>query len=196
MSGLESDTIGGFNALLKEQQGVIGEAKVTTVLFDDQYELLHDRVDVMQVAPLSAKDYTVRGSTALLDAIGRTIKRIRTIQKNTAKENRADKVMFVIITDGAENASHKYSAGRIKRRVEKMKNKYGWEFVFIGANMDAITEAGKIGISADRAGNYRADAAGTGMAFQIASAAFTGYRTGKSLSGLFNIKGVRHKNGR
>ena len=184
MGGLESDTIGGFNAMLKEQQAVEGEAVVTTVLFDDKYELLHDRIDIRAVAPLTDKDYTVRGSTALLDALGRTIQKIRAAQKHTAENYRAEKVLFVIITDGQENASREYSAERIKTRIERQKQNYGWEFVFFGANMDAVMEAGKLGIGVDRAQNYCADAIGTSMAYTAMSAFSTAYRGGKPFSGL------------
>lgn len=190
MGGLESDTIGGFNAMLKEQQAVEGDAVVTTVLFDDEYELLHDRIDIRAVAPLTDKDYTVRGSTALLDALGRTIQKIRAVQKHTDEKYRAEKVLFVIITDGQENASREYSAQRIKTRIEHQKQKYGWEFVFFGANMDAVMEAGKLGIAADRAQNYRADAIGTSTAYTAMSAFSTAYRGGKSFSGSGSPIGV------
>ena len=178
MGGIESDTIGGFNAMLKEQLAVEGEAIVTTVLFDDKYELLHDRIDIRAVAPLTDKDYTVRGSTALLDAIGRTIHKIRAAQQHTDENYRAEKVLFVIITDGQENASREYSAERVKTRIEYQKQKYGWEFVFFGANMDAIMEAGKLGIAADHAQNYCADAIGTSVAYAAMSAFSTAYRGG------------------
>ena len=184
MEGLESDTIGGFNAMLKEQQAVEGDAVVTTVLFDDKYELLHDRIDIRAVAPLTDKEYTVRGSTALLDALGRTIHKIRTVQEHTAENYRAEKVLFVIITDGQENASCEYSAERIKTRIERQKQKYGWEFVFFGANMDAVMEAGKLGIAADRAQNYCADSLGTSVAYTAMSAFSTAYRGGKPFHGL------------
>lgn len=190
MGGLESDTIGGFNAMLKEQQAVEGEAIVTTVLFDDKYELLHDRIDIRAVAPLTDKDYTVRGSTALLDALGRTIHKIRAAQKHTAENYRTEKVLFVIITDGRENASREYSAEHIKTRIERQKQKYGWEFVFFGANMDAVMEAAKLGIAADRAQNYRADATGTSAAYTAMSAFSTTYRGGKPLAGLSAPTGV------
>jgi len=190
MGGLESDTIGGFNAMLKEQQAAPGEAVVTTVLFDDQYELLHDRIDIQAVAPLTDKDYTVRGSTALFDAVGKTIKKIRAAQKHTAKEYQADKVLFIIITDGYENASRKYTADQIKERITHQKEKYGWEFIFLGANMDAIMEAGKIGIAADRAQRYNADSSGTASAWGAMSETSTAFRTGKGLNGWADaIKG-------
>lgn len=178
MSGLEDDTIGGFNTMLKEQQSVEGEAVVTTVLFDDQYELLHDRINIQAIAPLTREDYTVRGSTALLDAIGMTIHEIRKAQRATREEFRAEKVMFIIITDGHENASRHYTADMIKERIEHQKEKYGWEFIFFGANMDAIAEAGKIGIAADRTQNYHADAPGTQSAYSAMSAMSTAFRTG------------------
>ena len=177
MEGLESDTIGGFNAMLREQQTVEGEATVTTVLFDDQYELLHDRINIKAISPLTVNDYTVRGSTALFDALGKTINKIREVQKRTADEYKAEKVMFIIITDGMENASSEYSADRLKRRIQHQREKYGWEFVFFGANMDAVMEAGRIGISADRAQNYQADSIGTHNAYSAMSVISTSYRS-------------------
>ena len=170
MAGLEKDTIGGFNAMLKEQAELEGEARVTTVLFDNQYRLLHDRIDIRAVAPLTEKDYRVGGGTALLDAIGRTIKKIRAVQKQTAEEYRAEKVLFVIITDGEENSSRKYSAEQIKECIEHQKEKCGWEFVFFGANMDAVLEASKLGIAAEFARGWLANAAGTAMAYNDMSA--------------------------
>ena len=184
MGGLESDTIGGFNAMLKEQQAVEGEAVVTTVLFDDKYELLHDRIDIRAVSPLTEKNYTVGGNTALLDALGKTIRKIRDVQEHTAENYRAEKVLFIIITDGEENASREYSAERIKARIEYQKQKYGWEFVFFGANMDAVLEAEKLGISAEYAQNYRADASGTSTAYSAISAISTAYRGAPSLGAI------------
>lgn len=180
MSGLEEDTIGGFNAMLQEQQVVEGEAFLTTVLFDDRYELLYDHVDIQRVAPLTRDDYTVRGSTALLDAIGMTIHKIKKIQRSTSEESRAEKVLFLIITDGQENASRHYTVDMIKERIEHQKQKYGWEFIFFGANMDAIAEAAKIGIAADRARNYSADACGTQSAYTAMSAISSAFRSGGS----------------
>ena len=189
MEGLEKDTIGGFNSMLKEQQAVEGEAVVTTVLFDNRYELLHDRIDIRAVSPLTEKNYTVGGNTALLDALGRTIHKIRAVQKHTAEKYRAEKVLFVIITDGQENASREYSAESIKTRIERQKEKYGWEFVFFGANMDAVMEAGKLGIGADRAQNYCADAIGTSVAYTAMSAFSTAYRGGKPFDGVSDPEG-------
>lgn len=184
MAGLEEDTIGGFNAMLKEQQNLAGEAVVTTVLFDNQYELLHDRINIRAMAPLERKDYTVRGSTALLDAVGLTIRKIRKVQENTKEEFRAEKILFVIITDGQENASKYYTFDMVKERVERQKTEFGWEFIFFGANMDAILEAGKIGVAADRARNYCADASGTQAAYAAISAMSTAFRTENPVPGV------------
>ena len=140
MGGLESDTIGGFNSLLEKQKKVEGKCSLTTVLFDHDYELLHDRINIQAVSPLTEKDYYVRGSTALLDAVGRTISKIEHVQETTAEEYRAGKVMFVIITDGMENASREYTTKKVKSMIEAEKEK-GWEFVFLGANMDAVETA-------------------------------------------------------
>ena len=184
MDGLGKDTIGGCNSMLKEQQAVEGEAVVTTVLFDNRYELLHDRIDIRAVSPLTEKNYTVGGNTALLDALGKTIRKIRDVQEHTAENYRAEKVLFIIITDGEENASREYSAERIKARIEYQKQKYGWEFVFFGANMDAVLEAEKLGISAEYAQNYRADASGTSTAYSAISAISTAYRGAPSLGAI------------
>ena len=189
MDGLESDTIGGFNAMLKEQKSVAGEALMTTVLFSDQYEVLHDRIDIRKVEPLTENDYRVRGNTALLDAVSKTIHNINEAQKYTAENDRAENVLFVIITDGYENASREYSAEHIKAMIERQKEKCGWEFVFFGANMDAVMEAGKLGIGAERAKNYCADAVGTNMAYTAMSAFSTAFRGGKLFDGLSDPKG-------
>ena len=167
MSGLESDTIGGFNSMLQKQKAVDRECRITTVLFDNNCELLHDRIDICAVSAMTAKEYKVGGSTALLDAIGRTIHKISNVQKNTAAEYRAEKVMFVIITDGEENASREYSAEKVKARIEHQKSKYGWEFVFLGANINAVETAGRFGISANRAMDYVPDAKGTALNFNV-----------------------------
>jgi len=169
MSGLESDTIGGYNALLKKQKEGPGDAIVTTVLFDDNYELLHDRINVKGIRPITEKEYFVCGCTALLDAIGKTINKIGNVQRNTNEEHRADKVMFIITTDGMENASNEYNYEKIKKMVECQKEKYGWEFIFIGANIDAISTAAKFGISSDRAANYNADGEGTRLNYEAVS---------------------------
>ncbi len=166
MSGLESDTIGGFNSMLEKQRGVDGDCRITTALFDNNYTLLHDRIDIRAVSPMTNKEYFVGGSTALLDAIGRTIHKLVSVQRNTAEDYRADKVMFVIITDGEENSSREYSADKIKAMIEHEKERYGWEFIFLGANMDAVKTAGRFGINADRAVDYVPDERGTQLNFE------------------------------
>ena len=169
MAGLESDTIGGFNSMLSKQKTLDGECRITTVLFDNRYELLHDRIDIRAVSPMTEKEYQVGGSTALLDAIGRTIHKLIGVQKNTAEEYRAEHVMFVIITDGEENASREYSAQKVKAMIEEEKEKFGWEFIFLGANIDAVETAGRFGIAADRAVDYVPDSAGTELNFRAMS---------------------------
>lgn len=169
MAGLESDTIGGFNAMLQKQRALEGECRITTVLFDNRYELLHDRIDIRAVSPMTEEEYQVGGSTALLDAIGRTIHKLVGVQRNTAEEYRAEKVMFVIITDGAENASREYSTPKIRSMIEHEKETYGWEFLFLGANIDAVETAGRFGIVPDRAVDYVPDSMGTELNFQAMS---------------------------
>lgn len=169
MSGLESDTIGGYNAMLKKQKKEPGEAIITTVLFDDSYEILHDRINLRGVAPITEKEYYVRGCTALLDAIGRTINKIVNVQKHTRESERAEHVMFVITTDGMENASHEFSYEKVRSMIEKQKEKYGWEFIFLGANIDAVATAERFGISSDRATNYNADSEGTLLNYEVIS---------------------------
>lgn len=176
MGGLEHDTIGGCNAMLEKQKAVDGECRITTVLFDNNYELLHDRIDIRAVSPVTEKEYYVGGSTALIDAIGRTIHKIGSAQKHTADEYRAEKVMFVIITDGYENSSRVYSAKRVKNMIERQKERYGWEFIFLGANIDAVETASRYGISANRVQNYCADSAGTELNFLVMSEAATSFR--------------------
>lgn len=166
MSGLEGDTIGGYNAMLEKQKKVEGEALVTTVLFDDQYELLHDRINLRGVAPITNKIYYVRGSTALLDAIGKTIDKIGHAHKHTAYKEVPEKTIVVITTDGQENASHEYSLGRIKSMIEHQKERYGWEFLFLGANIDAVNTAGSFGIAPTRAAQYHADRRGMKVSYE------------------------------
>ena len=161
MSGLEADTIGGFNAMIEKQKKEDGEALISTVLFDNVSEVIHDRVDVQNIKPLTDRDYTVRGCTALLDAIGGAIHHIGNIHKYARAEDVPEHTLFVITTDGMENASRHYNAERIKQMIERQKARYGWEFLFLGANIDAVETAGHFGIGADRAVNYHADSAGT-----------------------------------
>jgi uncharacterized protein YegL len=167
MSGLETDTIGGYNSMLEKQKAVEGECRITTVLFNNYFELLHDRIDIKAVSPVTEKEYQAGGSTALLDAIGMTIGKIINAQKHTSDNYRAEKVMFVVITDGMENSSREYSAERVKELIERQKKEYGWEFIFLGANIDAVETAGRFGISADRAQNYHADSKGVELNFQV-----------------------------
>lgn len=170
MGGLESDTIGGYNSMLAKQKQEKGEVTVTTVLFDDRYELLHDRIGIQDISPITDREYYVRGCTALVDAIGLTIQKISSVQNHTIPEKRAEKVVFVIITDGMENASREYSARQVKAMVEKQK-RAGWEFLFLGANIDAVTTAEGFGIGADHAVNYHADAKGTALNYKAVSEA-------------------------
>lgn len=177
MSGLESDTIGGYNSLLDKQKQEDGECIITTVLFDDKYELLHDRINIKGIIPITDKEYFVRGSTALLDAVGRTIDKIGNAQKHTAEEERAEKIMFVITTDGMENSSREYGYDKVRKMIERQKEKYRWEFIFLGANIDAVETAARFGISADRAANYHADSEGTQLNYKVVSEVVSGFRT-------------------
>lgn len=182
MSGLEDDTIGGYNAMLKKQQGEEGEAFVTTVLFDDDYEILHYRTNIKGIKGITEKEYYVRGSTALLDAIGKTINKIVNATKHTSKEHQADKVIFVITTDGMENASREYDNRKIKNMIEHQKNRYNWEFIFLGANIDAISTARDLGINEDRAVNYHADSEGTLLNYNVVSEAIINLRSNKEVN--------------
>jgi uncharacterized protein YegL len=185
MAGLETDTIGGFNGMLRDQQKLEGECRITTVLFDNQYELLHDRIDIRAVRPISDKEYQVGGYTALLDAVGKTIKKMDRVQKNTAAEYRASKVMFVIITDGEENASREYASDEIKGMIEAQK-KQDWEFIFLGANIDSVETAKNFGISADRAQDFHADKEGVELNFEVMSNAIKSVRIEQKLDSNWN----------
>lgn len=176
MAGLEEDTIGGFNAMLAKQKKEPGYAVVTTVLFDDKYEVLHDRINIKDIRPITDKEYYVGGSTSLLDAVGKTIYKIGNAQKYTIEEARAGKVLVVITTDGMENSSQEYGYDKIKQMIERQKEKYGWEFIFLGANIDAVSTAARFGIHADRAANYVADSEGTNLNYQAVSSAVSDLR--------------------
>ncbi len=169
MSGLEADTIGGFNSLLEKQKKVEGEAYISTVLFSNFSEVIHDRANIKDIAPLTEKDYCVGGMTALIDAIGGEIKHIGNIHKYARKEDVPEHTMFVIMTDGMENASRLYSSDEVKRMIEHQKEKYGWEFLFLGANIDAVETARQFGISEDRAVDYKCDSQGTQLNYQVVS---------------------------
>lgn len=181
MSGLEKDTIGGYNAMLEKQKKEPGEAIVTTVLFDDRFELLHDRINLRGIAPITEQEYYVRGSTALLDAIGKTISKIGNVQKHTDEEERAGQVMFVITTDGMENASREFSYDRVRMMIEHQKEKYGWEFIFLGANIDAASTAERFGISKDWAADYHPDSQGTALNYEVISETVSCLRSSRPL---------------
>lgn len=182
MAGLEKDTIGGFNSMLTKQKAEAGQCRVTTVLFDNRYTLLHDRIDIRAVSPITEKEYCVGGSTALLDAIGRSIKKIVDVQRSTAEEYRAEKVIFIIITDGEENSSREYGADAVRKLISKEKERYGWEFLFLGANIDAVETAGRIGISADQAAEYVPDPKGTALNYAVMCEAVSEFRSTGRLS--------------
>ena len=169
MSGLEADTIGGYNSLLKKQRKEVGDATVTTVLFDDKYEIIHDHAAIKKVKDITNREYFARGSTALLDAVGKTINHVGNRHKNALDNEVPGKTMVVIITDGYENASREFKLPQVKQMIERQKEKYGWEFLFLGANIDAVSTAAGFGISADRAVTYEADAEGTRMNFETVS---------------------------
>lgn len=181
MSGLESDTIGGFNAMLAKQKRLDGDCRVTTVLFDHEYSLLHDRADVQAVTPITEREYAVGGSTALLDAVGRTINKIDNALRNTAVEYRPDKVVFVIITDGAENASVEYNLRQVRQMIRRQSEGGNWNFLFLGANIDAVEAAASIGIEAKRAANFRADSAGVKKNFNVLDEVICSFRNCKSM---------------
>lgn len=182
MAGLERDTIGGFNSMLEKQQKSPGEAVITSVLFDDEYEILHDRINIKGVKPITKKEYYVRGSTAFLDAMGNTINKIINVQRNTSEAEKAGKVMFVITTDGLENSSTEYNYNKVKAMIKRQKERYGWEFIFLGANIDAVEEAAKFGISEDRAVNYHNDSEGTRLNYEVVSETVSCFRQNKSIS--------------
>ena len=181
MAGLEGDTIGGFNAMIQKQRKEPGEALVSTVLFDNDCEVIHDRVDIQRIEPMTDHEYYVRGCTALLDAVGGAIHHIGNVHKYAREEDRPEKTLFVITTDGMENASRKYSYDRLKTMIERQKEKYGWEFLFLGANINAAKEAARFGISADRAANYHADSKGTAVIYEAVSEAVCSVRASRPM---------------
>lgn len=176
MSGLEADTVGGFNAMIAKQKKESGEALISTVLFDDESVVIHDRVPVQNIAPMTERDYYVRGRTALLDAIGGAIHHIGNVHKYARTEDVPEHTLFVITTDGMENASRRYDSERVKQMIERQKARHGWEFLFLGANIDAVETAGRFGIGADRTVNYHADRAGTQLNYEVLSEAVSAVR--------------------
>ena len=188
MAGLEKDTIGGFNAMIEKQKKEKGECLVSTVLFDNTSEVLHDRVKLSEIRPMNEDEYYVRGCTALIDAIGGAIHHIGNVHKYARKEDVPEHTMFIITTDGMENASHRYSSEDVKRMIERQKSKYGWEFLFIGANIDAVETAARYGIEKNRAVDYRADREGTAVLYSAVSDAVCEIRNHKAVSGSWRKK--------
>lgn len=177
MSGLEKDTIGGFNSMLEKQRKEPGDAVVSTVLFDNETEVIHDRVVIADVPNLTDKEYFVRGCTALLDAVGGAIHHIGNVHKYARKEDVPEKTLFIITTDGMENASHHYTYDKVHHMIERQKERYGWEFLFLGANIDAAAEAKRFGIDESMAANYHCDEVGTVLNYEVISEAITSVRT-------------------
>ena len=182
MAGLEADTIGGFNAMIEKQKKQDGECYVSTVLFDNVSEVLHDRVKLSDIKPMTDKEYTVRGSTALIDALGGAIHHIGNVHKYARNEDVPEHTIFVITTDGMENASRRYTSEKVKEMIERQKERYGWEFLFIGANIDAVETAAQYGIEKDRAVNYHADEMGTQILYKSVSKMVGSVRAGCSIS--------------
>ena len=180
-AGLESDTIGGFNALIEKQKKEAGEAFVSVVLFDSECEVIYDRVDVKKIEPMTDRQYYVRGCTALLDAVGGAVKHIANVHKYAREEDKPGRTLFVITTDGLENASRRCSAEEVKRLVKRQQEEYGWEFLFLGANIDAVTTASHFGIRADRAVRYNSDHTGTALNYEVVSEAVCRVRAGAPL---------------
>ena len=188
MAGLEKDTIGGFNAMIEKQRSEAGEAIISTVLFDNFTEVIHDRVALHSVPRLTEKEYYVRGCTALLDAVGGAIHHIGNVHKYAREEDRPEKTIFVITTDGFENASRRYSYEKVREMITRQKDKYGWEFLFLGANIDAAREAARFGISEDRAANYHADHIGTGVVYEAVSETVCNFRASRPMQANWKQK--------
>ena len=182
MAGLESDTIGGFNSMVEKQKKEPGEALLSVVLFDDRSEVIYDRADIKKAEPMTDSQYYVRGCTALLDAVGEAIHHIGNVHKYAREEDRPAKTVFVITTDGMENASRRYSAEQVKKMIEHEKEKYGWEFLFLGANIDAVETAGRFGIDSSRAVRYHSDRRGTRLNYETVGKAMSTLRCGAALA--------------
>ena len=184
MSGLESDTIGGYNSMIEKQKKEVGEALISTVLFDGQTDVLHDRVPLDKISPITEKEYYVRGSTALLDAVGGAIHHIGNVHKYAREEDVPEKTLFIITTDGMENSSRKYSYDKVKKMIEKQKEKYHWEFIFLGANIDAVGVADRFGVDRQHAVRYECDSAGTALNFQVMNKMVSCARGAKSAKAM------------
>lgn len=182
MHGLEADTIGGFNSMIEKQKKETGEALVSTILFDNAAEVIHDRVSLKDIRKLTSRDYCVKGCTALLDAVGGAIHHIGNIHKYARPEDVPEHTLFIITTDGMENASRRYSSMEVKKMITRQKEKYGWEFLFLGANIDAVETAAGFGIGADRAVNYRADSQGTQLNYEVLGDAVSAVRQSAPLT--------------
>ena len=181
MGGLEADTIGGFNGMIEKQKREDGEAYVSVVLFDDVSEVIYDRVNIHKVEPMTDRQYYVRGCTALLDAVGRAIHHIGIVHRYARTEDVPEKTLFIITTDGMENASREYSYERVRHMIEKQKEKYGWEFIFLGANIDAAREAERFGIHRSRAVRYENDCIGTRINYSVMSDVVSRARSAESV---------------
>ena len=180
MMGLEADTIGGFNAMIEKQKKEAGEALVSTVLFDNDAQVIHDRVPLDRIPALTEKEYFVRGCTALLDAVGGAIHHIGNVHKYAREEDRPEKTLFVITTDGMENASRSYTAEQIRQQIEQQKEQ-GWEFLFLGANIDAVQTAKSFGIQEERAVQFLSDEAGTRLNYETVGCAVSSMRSNRSV---------------
>ena len=188
MAGLEKDTVGGFNSMIARQKREAGEAVVSTVLFDSQSAVIHDRVPLPKVTPMTEKEYCPGGCTALLDAIGGAIHHIGNIHKYARREDVPEKTLFIITTDGYENASRRYDYETVRKMIEREKEQYGWEFLFLGANIDAAREAARFGIHADRAVNYKCDVEGTALNYEVIGDAVCSVRASKPLSASWKAR--------
>ncbi len=188
MSGLEADTIGGFNSMVEKQKKEEGRAYVSTVLFNQESRIVHDRVDVMKVEPMTEDTYCVGGCTALLDAIGDAVKHVGNIHKYARPEDVPAHTLFVITTDGMENASRRYTGDQVRKLIERQKEKYGWEFLFLGANIDAVETARRIGIGADRAVDYCCDSEGTQLNYEVVAACVSDVRAGRGVSAKWSAR--------
>ena len=188
MAGLEGDTIGGFNGMIEKQRQEEGEAYVSTVLFDNHSDVIHDRLTLDRVPRLTGKEYYVRGCTALLDAVGGAIRHIANVHKYAREEDRPEKTLFVITTDGMENASRQYTYEKVRSMIEKQKREYGWEFLFLGANIDAAREAARFGIHPDRAVDYRADRRGTRVIYETVSDTVRDFRASRPMTAAWKKK--------